>query len=173
MRLLARLSSVALTRHWPIHQLDIKNAFLNGDLLETVYMHQPSGFVDPRYPHHVCRLQSKCDSSLFIYKFGTDTTYLLIYVDDIVLTASSTALLQKIIFSLHREFDMTDLGALNHFLGISITRDTTRMFLSQKRYAMELLERAHMLNCNPTQTSVDTESKLSPKGTPILDPTLY
>ncbi|GKF40225.1 ribonuclease H-like domain-containing protein [Tanacetum coccineum] len=49
--------SLALTRYWHIHQLDVKNAFLNGDLLETVYMHQPSGFVDPRYTHHVCRLQ--------------------------------------------------------------------------------------------------------------------
>nr|GEV34087.1 ribonuclease H-like domain-containing protein [Tanacetum cinerariifolium] len=98
-----------------------------------------------------------------------DTAYLLIYVDDIVLTA----LFQKIIFSLHKEFDMTDLGALNYFLGISVTCDTTWMFLSQKRYAMELLERAHMLNYNHIWTSVDTESKLGPEGTPILDPTLY
>ncbi|GJW95986.1 ribonuclease H-like domain-containing protein [Tanacetum coccineum] len=82
--------SLALTRYWHIHQLDVKNAFLNGDLLETVYMHQPPGFVDPRYPHHVCRLQ-RC---------GTDITYLSIYVDDIVLIASSTALLQRL-FSLY------------------------------------------------------------------------
>ncbi|GKE15118.1 ribonuclease H-like domain-containing protein [Tanacetum coccineum] len=155
--------SLALTRHWPIHQLDVKNAFLNGDLSETVYMHQPPGFVDPRYPHHVCRLQ----------RSGTDTAYLLIYVDDIVLTTSFTSLLYKIIYSLHRKFDMTDLGALNHFLGVSVTRDTTGMFLSQKRYVIELLERAHMLNCNPTRTPVDTESKLGPEGTPISDPTLY
>ncbi|GJZ92722.1 ribonuclease H-like domain-containing protein [Tanacetum coccineum] len=96
--------SLALTRDWSIHQLDVKNAFLNGDLSETMYMDQPLGFVDPRYPHHICRLQ-RC---------GTDIAYLLIYVDDIVLTASSTALLQKIIFSLHREFDMTDLGGLQY-----------------------------------------------------------
>ncbi|GKD24564.1 ribonuclease H-like domain-containing protein [Tanacetum coccineum] len=155
--------SLALTRHWPVYQLDVKNAFLNGNLLETVYMHQPLGFVDSRYPNYVCRLQrslyglkqaprawfhrfaayatrvgfslSKCDSSLFIYRSGTDTTFLLIYVDDIVLTASSTTLLQKIIFSLHREFDMIDLGALNYFLGIPVTRDTTWMFLSQNKYA--------------------------------------
>ncbi|GKA32506.1 ribonuclease H-like domain-containing protein [Tanacetum coccineum] len=110
--------SIALTRHWHIHQLDVKNVFLNGDLLEIVYMHQPPGFADPRYSHHVCRLQ----------RSGTDTAFLLIYVDDIVLTASSTALLQKIILSLHREFDMTDLGALNYLLGISVTRDNTWMF---------------------------------------------
>ncbi|GJY32656.1 ribonuclease H-like domain-containing protein [Tanacetum coccineum] len=132
-------------------------------VLKTVYMHQPPGFVDPRYPHHVCRLQ----------RSGTNTTYLLIFVEDIILTASSTALLQKIIFSLHIEFDMTNLGALNYFLGISVTHDTTGTFLSQNTYAMELLERAHMLNNNPTQTPIDTESKLGPEGTPISDPTLY
>ncbi|GJV21157.1 ribonuclease H-like domain-containing protein [Tanacetum coccineum] len=143
----------SLSRYWHVYQLDVKNAFLNGDLSKTVYMHQPLGFVDPRS--------------------GTDTTYLLIYVDDIVLTDSSIALLQKIIFSLHKEFDMTDLGALNYFLGISVTRDSTGMFLSQNKYAMELLKRAHMLNCNPTRTPVDTESELGPKGTPISDPTLY
>ncbi|GJV71157.1 ribonuclease H-like domain-containing protein [Tanacetum coccineum] len=59
-------------------------------------------------------------------------------------TASSTALLQRIIASLHIEFDMTDLGALNYFLGISVRRDSKVMFLSQKKYALELLDRAHM-----------------------------
>ncbi|GJX70563.1 ribonuclease H-like domain-containing protein [Tanacetum coccineum] len=167
--------SLALARNWHVHQLDVKNAFLNGDLTETVYMYRPPGFVDSRFPHHVCRLQrslyglkqaprawfqrfagyalrvgftsSRCDSSLFIYQHGTEVAYLLIYVDDIVLTASSTALLQRIISSLHKEFDMTDLGALNYFLGISVTRDARGMFLSQKKYAMELLERSHMSNC--------------------------
>ncbi|GJY48089.1 ribonuclease H-like domain-containing protein [Tanacetum coccineum] len=121
--------SLAISRHWPVHQLDVKNAFLHGSLSETVYMHQPPGFRDPRHPDHVCLLQrslyglkqsprawfqrfatyaarvgflhSRCDSSLFIYRQGSDTAYLLLYVDDIVLTASSTTLLQRIIASLH------------------------------------------------------------------------
>ncbi|GJZ61983.1 ribonuclease H-like domain-containing protein [Tanacetum coccineum] len=49
--------SLAVSRKWPINQLDVKNAFLNGDLYETVYMHQPPSFVDARFPNHVCRLQ--------------------------------------------------------------------------------------------------------------------
>ncbi|GJW02424.1 ribonuclease H-like domain-containing protein [Tanacetum coccineum] len=68
--------SLALTRHWHIHQLDVKNAFLNGDLSETVYMHQPLGFVDPRYPHHVCRLQRDVSLSEEIcYGIARASTY--------------------------------------------------------------------------------------------------
>ncbi|GJS06441.1 ribonuclease H-like domain-containing protein [Tanacetum coccineum] len=87
------------------------------------------------------------DSSLFIYTQGSQVAYLLIYVDDIILTASSPVLLQQIIDSLHKKFDMTDLGALKYFLGISAVRHSTRIFLSQKNYALELLARAHMINC--------------------------
>nr|GEY88017.1 ribonuclease H-like domain-containing protein [Tanacetum cinerariifolium] len=125
--------SLVVSRQWPIHQLDVKNTFLNDDLSETVYMHQPSGFVDSHYPN-----------------YGSQVAYLLIYVDDIILTASSLVLLQQIIDSLHKEFDMTDLGALNYFLGISDVCHPTRLFLSQKKYALQLLERAHMANCNPS-----------------------
>ncbi|GJR82873.1 ribonuclease H-like domain-containing protein [Tanacetum coccineum] len=112
--------SLALSRNWPIHQLDVKNAFLNSDLSETMYMYQPPG-----YANRDGFSLSRCDSSLFIYQHGSEVAYLLIYVDDIILTASSMDLLQRIISSLHKEFDMTDLGALNYFLGIFVTRDST------------------------------------------------
>ena len=106
----------------------MKNAFLHGTLSETVYCAQPSGFVDPAKPDHVCRLNkslyglkqaprawfsrfasfilsigftgAKSDSSLFIFRRGSDTAYLLLYVDDIVLTASSESLLCRIISTL-------------------------------------------------------------------------
>ncbi|GJT14607.1 ribonuclease H-like domain-containing protein [Tanacetum coccineum] len=186
--------SLVASRKWPIYQLDVKNAFLNGDLSETVYMYQPPSFVDARFPNHVCLLQrslygpfprfvgyatparfyhSRCDSSLFIYRQGSQVAYLLLYVDDIIFTVSSTTLLQHQIDFLHREFDMTDLGALTYFLGISAIRHSTGLFLSQRKYALQLLERVHMVNCNPSRTPVDTESKLGPDGVPIHDPTLY
>ncbi|GKE44577.1 ribonuclease H-like domain-containing protein [Tanacetum coccineum] len=125
------------------------------------------------YAARVGFIHSRCDTSLFIYRRGSDTTYLLLYVDDIILTASSTAFLQSIIATLHAEFSMTDLGPLNYFLGISVTRNTSGMFLSQQKYASELLERAGMLTCNPCRTPVDTDSKLSADGDPVSDPTLY
>ncbi|GJW69722.1 ribonuclease H-like domain-containing protein, partial [Tanacetum coccineum] len=104
---------------------------------------------------------------------GTDTAYLLLYVDDIVLTASSENLLQQIISSLHQEFAMTDLGPLNYFLGIFVTRDSSGLFLSQKKYVVEILDKAHMANCNPSRTPIDTESKLGSDRESVSDPTLY
>ncbi|GJS73534.1 ribonuclease H-like domain-containing protein [Tanacetum coccineum] len=193
--------SLAVTRDWPIHQLDVKNAFLHGQLSETVYMHQPPGFVDSAHPDYVCHLQrslyglkqaprawfqrfasfitrvgfqhSKTDTSLFVYHMGSDVAYLLLYVDDIILTASSTALLQRIITLLHSEFAMTDLGSLNYFLGVSAQRSKSGLFLSQSKFAEEILERAHMQHCNPCKTPVDTESKLGSDGDPVRTPTLY
>nr|GFB88991.1 ribonuclease H-like domain-containing protein [Tanacetum cinerariifolium] len=67
-------------------------------------------------------------------------------------------LLHRIISSLHQEFAMTDLGSFNYFLGIFVTRDSLGMFLSQKKYAVEILECAGMVYCNPSRTPVDTES---------------
>lgn len=115
-----------------------------------VYCQQPSKFVDPTHPDHVCLLQkwlyglkqapralyhrfstyirrlgfvaSTSDTSLFVYKDGDHMAYLLLYVHDIVLAASSSVLLQRLIGHVHLESAMTDLGALHFFLGISITR---------------------------------------------------
>ncbi|GJS16760.1 putative reverse transcriptase domain-containing protein [Tanacetum coccineum] len=126
--------SLAVSRQWPIHQLDVKNAFLHDHLTEIVYMHQPLGFTDSAHSN-----------------YGQDTAYLLLNVDDIILTASSTLLLQRIISLLHEEFAMTDLGPLNYFLGISATRTTSGIFL----------------------TPIDTEKKPGPEGSPVTDPTLY
>ncbi|GKF82882.1 ribonuclease H-like domain-containing protein, partial [Tanacetum coccineum] len=102
-----------------------------------------------------------------------DTAYLLLYVDDIVLTASFETLLQWIIASLHHEFSIMDLGSLNYFLGISVTWDSSGMFLSQRKYVVEILDKAHMVNCNPNQTPIDTESKLGDDGDPVSNLTLY
>jgi hypothetical protein len=180
----------------------VKNAFLHGHLHETVYCQQPPGFVDPTAPDHVCLLQkslyglkqaprawhqrfasfirtlgfvtSVSDSSLFVYKDGSNTAYLLLYVDDIVLTTSSPALLRRIMERLHSEFAMTDLGELHHFLGISVTRSASGLFLSQRQYAADLLQRAGMSECHPTATPVDARMKLfAIDGSPVDDPTQY
>ena len=193
--------TLALSHSWPIHQLDVKNAFLHGILNEIVYCVQPSGFVDTSHPDYVCRLnkslyglkqaprawhhrfashitslgfvEAKTDSSLFIYSRGTDVAFLLLYVDDIVLTASSTSFLQRIIHALRQEFSMTDMGALHHFLGVSVQRQSDSLFLSQRQYILDILDRAGMLSCKPCSTPVDTHSKLSADGAVVTDPSSY
>lgn len=199
IRLVLELS---LSRNWPIRQLDVKNAFLHGTLEETVYMHQPPGFRDQARPDHVCLLkrslyglkqsprawnqrfaqyvskigfvQSKADPSLFVYHRGKDTAYLLLYVDDIGLTASSTPLLHAITTSLSKEFEMTDLGDIHYFLGISIKRNSSGMFLNQRNYAADILHRANMTHCNTCTTPAESRSKLAADvGPSVTDPTLY
>jgi hypothetical protein len=114
------------------------------------------------------------DHSLFIYRQGNDMAYILLYVDDIILTASSAALRQSIMSKLGSEFAMKDLGPLSYFLGISVTRHSGGLFLSQKKYAEEIIERASMSSSNPSPTLVDTKAKLSiSSGNPYHDPTKY
>jgi hypothetical protein len=150
--------SLAFFQDWAIHQLDVKNAFLHRTLTETVYCSQPTGFVDEAHQDLVCRLnrslyglkkaprawysrfasylasidfiEAKSDTSLFIYCHGDDTVFLLLYVDDIVLTTSTADLLQRTIVALQREFTMKDLRPLNHFLGITVERRPQGLFIS-------------------------------------------
>ncbi|KAK1604337.1 hypothetical protein QYE76_028010 [Lolium multiflorum] len=140
---------IAVSSSWPIRQLDVKNAFLHGSLDEVVYCQQPPGFVDASRPDHVCRLHkslyglkqaprawyhrfasyiatlgfvaSATDTSLFVLHSAADTAYLLLYVDDIIVTASSTSLLEGLLARLHSEFAMTDLGDLHYFLGMKLS----------------------------------------------------
>lgn len=133
--------SLALSWQWPIH-LDVKNVILHGTLLETVYCSLPAGFEDSVHPDFVCRLNrslyglkqapqawysrfaytcfswgfvdTKSDTSLFVYHRGGNIVYLLVYMDDIIITASSAKLLHRIIAALQREFSIKDLGEL-HF----------------------------------------------------------
>lgn len=165
---------------------------------ETVYCAQPTGFEDSAHPDYVCRLnrwlyglkqapcarysrfashllqlgfvEAKSNTSLFIYCKGEDMVYLLLYVDDIVLTASSVSLLRRTISALQQEFSMKDLGKLHHFLGTHVQHTASSIFLSQHQYMIEILERAGMSDCKPCTTQVDVNPKLSADGAPVSDP---
>ena len=114
------------------------------------------------------------DHSLFIYRHGDKIAYLLLYVDDIILTASSDALLQSIISCLSTKFAMKDLGALSYFLVVIVNRHACGLFLSQCQYASEIMERAGMSACKSSPTPVDTKPKLGTTSSErYADPTHY
>ncbi|KAJ9537459.1 hypothetical protein OSB04_030192 [Centaurea solstitialis] len=105
---------------------------------------------------------------------GNAMAYLFLYVDDIILTASSHELCKSIISLLSSEFAMKDLGPLSYFLGIAVTRHKGGLFLSQRKYTMEIVDRARMSSCKPSSTPVDTKPKLCANASaPYVDPTLY
>jgi hypothetical protein len=182
-------------------QLDLSNAFLHGRLQEHVLCQQPTGFVDTAFPDAVCLLDkslyglrqaprawftrfagfittlgfqpTRSDSSLFVLRRGKDTAYLLLYVDDIVLTGSSSSLLQHIVDRLRAEFAVKDMGPLRFFLGIDVKRTKDGFYLSQERYAEDILDRAGMTNCKAAPTPIEAKNKLSNDGAPTDDAAAY
>ncbi|KAH9682619.1 retrovirus-related pol polyprotein from transposon RE1 [Citrus sinensis] len=194
--------SLAVMHHWPIKQLDVNNAFLNGILTEDVYMHQPQGFVDSTYPSFICKLNkalyglkqaprawydrlkeslvqwgfrvSKSDTSLFIKHAGTNILLILIYVDDILVTGSDSKLIGNVIQQLHSEFALKELGDFHYFLGIEVTPSVHGIHLSQTKYIGDILKRANMLDSKGCVTPMSTSEKLhKDTGAAFENPSLY
>ncbi|RVW97215.1 Retrovirus-related Pol polyprotein from transposon RE1 [Vitis vinifera] len=166
------LLSMAAMRSWPLYQLDIKNAFLHGDLAEEVYMEQPPGFVAQGRVWHV---RSTADHSVFYHHNSSgQCIYLVVYVDDIVITGSDQNGIQKLKQHLFTHFQTKDLGKLKYFLGIEIAQSSSGVVLSQRKYALDILEETGMLDCKPVDTPMDPNVKLIPgQGEPLGDPGRY
>ncbi|KAG8490330.1 hypothetical protein CXB51_015871 [Gossypium anomalum] len=196
--------ALAVSRGWSLRQVDVNNAFLNGDLHEDIYMTQPPGFEQHNGGGEplVCRLRkalyglkqaprawfhklkdfllntrfvaSKADSSLFIRQTGTQFLYVLVYVDDIIVTRTDSSDIKGFIKTLHDTFSLKDLGQLSYFLGIEVTRTSRGVFLSQKKYILDLIQRASMAKSKPSPIPMVTSCKLSAhEGTPIEDERLF
>ncbi|KAJ4801076.1 hypothetical protein LUZ62_052322 [Rhynchospora pubera] len=194
--------SIAISHNWPLHQLDVNNAFLHGDLEETVFMEQPPGFSDTLYPNHVCKLKkaiyglkqaprawffklkefltthqfvsSQCDHSLFILKTTSTIMYLLVYVDDIIITGNSPKAIDKLIKTLDAEFSIKDLGELSYFLGIQVSSFHKNLHLSQHRYLQTVLTRAAMADAKPCQTPMQAGIQPSKfEGSLLENPHMY
>ncbi|GJR31761.1 ribonuclease H-like domain-containing protein [Tanacetum coccineum] len=163
--------SLAVSRQWPIHQLDVKNAFLHGHLTETIYMHQSPLFTDSAHSDYVCLLQKSLYGLKQPLELGFSDFPAMLF-KPVFITAKPTRLFSSFTRGQTR-LTYYYLGPLNYFLGISATRTTFGIFLSQTKYATEILERAQMFNCNPCRTLVDTEKKLRPEGSSVTDPILY
>lgn len=196
------LLALATAKHWHVHQLDVNNAFLHGDLDEEVYMNLPLG-CKPRFDSSitskpVCRLlkslyglkqasrkwfekltsallhlgyhQSHTDYSLFTIKSQDSYTAVLVYVDDILVCGDNEATIKDLKEFLDDKFSIKDLGLISYYLGIEILRNSAGMFLSRKKYALDLIKEADLLSAKPLSVPMDTNKRLrADDGTLLSD----
>ncbi|KAG8498559.1 hypothetical protein CXB51_004875 [Gossypium anomalum] len=182
--------ALAVQFGWQLRQVDINDAFLNGNLSEDIYMLQT-----PRFEQNhgdkplVCKLKkapyglkqaprvwfsklqdfllssqfslAKTDGSLFIKKTENVLLYVLVYVDDIIIIGNHQASIDQFVIDLDTHFSLKDLGPLNYFLGIEVSPTLNGLFLSQRKYVLNLLRKAKMDQANGSPTPMVTSSILS------------
>ncbi|GJX68832.1 retrotransposon protein, putative, ty1-copia subclass [Tanacetum coccineum] len=176
---------------YEIWQMDVKTAFLNGYLSKEVYMEQPEGFVDPKFPNRVCKLkrsisrlkqasrqwnkrfdneikkfgftQNHDEPCVYMKASGSYLTFLILYVDDILIMGNNISMLQDVKSYLRRCFAMKYLGEAAYILGIKIYRDKSKRLigLCQSAYIEKILKRFYMENSEHGSIPMQEKLKLS------------
>ncbi|XP_021735700.1 geraniol 8-hydroxylase-like [Chenopodium quinoa] len=180
--------AIAACKNWEIHQMDVQNAFLHGDLAEEVYMKFPPGF-ESSDPSLVCRLrkslyglkqaprcwyaklttalkrygfiQSYSDYSLFTYTNGNTQINVLVYVDDLIISGNDSAALKAFKAYLSDCFKMKDLGSLKYFLGIEVARSPSGLFLCQRKYTLDIISETGLLGAKPSGFPMEQNHRLA------------
>ncbi|GKV42667.1 hypothetical protein SLEP1_g50045 [Rubroshorea leprosula] len=194
------LLAIAAIRRWKSFQMNVKNAFLNGDLEEEVYMKPPSGLNHP--PNKVSQLRralyrlkqsprawyakfsatvsefsftlSPHDTALFIRKTARGMILLLLYIDDMIIIGDDITGVEKLKQSLNQKFKMKDLGVLSYFLRLEVTSSDDGYLLSQVKYASDLVSKAKLSDSKSVSTPLKSNVKLTPMdGSPFSDLTHY
>lgn len=184
-----RLLALAAQEGWTVHHMDVKSAFLNGELQEEVYVAQPPGFVVAGQEHKVLRLDkalyglrqaprawnakldqtlstlgfkhSDCEHAVYARGHGAARLLVGVYVDDLVITDNNLDEIARFKQEMQASFKMSDLGLLSFYIGIEVKQGSDGITLSQAAYARRILEKAGMLNCNPCATPMEQRFKLS------------
>ncbi|GJU85446.1 retrovirus-related pol polyprotein from transposon TNT 1-94 [Tanacetum coccineum] len=190
----ARLEAVrifvayAAHKSFPIYQMDVKTAFLNGPLKEEVYVAQPDGFVDPDHPDKVYRLRKALyglkqaprawydelskfliskgftkgiiDPTLFMIKYGEDILLVQIYVDDIIFGSTNPKFSKRFEKLMHGRFEMSLMGEMKFFLGLQIHQSPHGIFINQAKYTLEILKKHGMEKGQSIGTPMATKPKL-------------
>lgn len=187
------LLALAAQEGWRVHHMDVKSAFLNGDLKEEVYVRQPPGFVIPGKENKVLRLRKalyglrqaprawndKLDSTLkkvgfqqspheaSVYRQGKGGNALLVgvYVDDLVITGSKEEEVEEFKAQMKATFQMSDLGLLSFYLEIEVHQDSSGISLRQTAYAKHIVELGGLTGCNLAHTPMEERLKLSRDST--------
>ncbi|GJT74030.1 retrovirus-related pol polyprotein from transposon TNT 1-94 [Tanacetum coccineum] len=185
-----------------IFQMDVKTAFLNGELKEEVYVSQPKGFVDQDNPSHVYKLKKALyglkqaprawydmlssflisqhfskgavDPTLFTRQAGNDLLLVQIYVDDIIFASTNTAMCNKFPNQMTTKFKMSMMGQMSFFLGLQISQSPRGIFINQSKYASEIVKKYVLLTTDSVDTPLVEKSKLDEdlQEKPV-DATLY
>ena len=188
---------------WKVYHLDVKSAFLNGILLEEIYVQQPEGFEVIGHEHKVYKLHkalyglkqaprawySRIDSHLIQLGFRRSeneaTLYLKqnedglqlvvsLYVDDMLVTGSNVKLLADFKMEMQDVFEMSDLGIMNYFLGMEIYQCSWGIFISQRKYAMDILKKFKLESCKEVATPLAQNEKISKNdGEKLEEPSAY
>ena len=199
VRLLLALSA----KHgWEVHHMDVKSAFLNGELDEVVYVSQPEGFVKQGQEHLVYRLYkalyglrqaprawyaklsqcleemglSRCpyEHAVYIKKEGEESLIVAVYVDDLLITSTSVGIIERFKKEMSSHFDMSDLGRLSYYLGIEVYQGEGYIKLKQTSYAKKVLEKAGLNDCNPTKYPMDPKLLITKDGDgKVVNPTEF
>ncbi|GJW67359.1 retrovirus-related pol polyprotein from transposon TNT 1-94 [Tanacetum coccineum] len=185
-----------------VYQMDVKTAFLNGNLREEVYVSQPDGFVDPDKPNYVYKLKKalyglkqaprawydmlssflisndfskgSVDPTLFIRREGKELLLVQIYVDDIIFAASTPELCDLFAKIMCSKFKMSMMGKISFFLGLQISQSPRGIFINQSKYALESLKKYGFESCDPVDTPMVEKSKLDEdKEGKAVDPSHY
>lgn len=188
-------------RNYEVHQMDVHNAFLHGDLKEEVYMRLPLGFRSSSETR-VCRLrkslyglkqaprcwfaklttaltefgfvQTRADYSLFVYLKNGTALRVLVYVDDLIISGNDPLFIQEFKDFLSTKFHMKDLGILKYFLGLEVARNADGIYLCQRKYCFDIITEAGLLGCSPAGSPIDQNQQLALVTSPDLpDPTAY
>ena len=196
------LIALAAQKGWQVHHMDVKSAFLNGDLVEEVYVQQPPGFVVEGGSGKVLKLKkafyglrqaprawnARLDSELIklgfdrnplehaVYRRSHSDGCLLVgvYVDDLIITGPNRANIDAFKQEMMKSFSMSDLGLLSYYLGIQVTQERGMIMLCQSSYTLKILEQAGMKGCNPCHVPMENRLKLSKNyKTPPVDKTKY
>ncbi|GJT36697.1 retrovirus-related pol polyprotein from transposon TNT 1-94 [Tanacetum coccineum] len=185
-----------------IYQMDVKTAFLNGELKEEIYVSQPEGFVDQDNPSHVYKLKkalydlkqaphawydmlssflisqyfSKCvvDPTLFVWQAGNDLLLVQIYIDDIIFSSTNIAMCNEFANQMTTKFKISMMGQMSFFLGLQISQSPRGIFIKKSKYASEIVKKYGMLTSDSVDTPMVENSKLDEdlQGIPV-DATLY
>jgi transposase InsO family protein len=188
MNTIRAIISIAANCGWNLFQMDVKNAFLHGDLQEEVYMEIPPGFNSRETEGKVCKLmkslyglkqsprawfgrfskevcslgyrQSNADHTLFFKHCNNKITVLVVYVDDIIITGNDDGEMKCLKETLAKTFEVKDLGYLHYFLGIEVAYSAQGIYLSQRKYILDLLTETGMLDCKPAATPIEQNHRI-------------